>query len=147
MEYARNVLVIKGATHEEIDPQAPTLVISRLASSLVGKTEPVRIAAGSLAFEAYGQEQAAEQFSCNFGLNPGFDRSRDWGRLKITGVGPAGEARIVELEGHPFYVATLFLPQMSSKPDRPHPLIEAFLKAAMAGEKGSGAFFRNVICK
>jgi len=98
----------------------------------VGKTETVRIAAGSLALEAYGQEQAAEQFSCNFGLSPIFDRGLDWGRLRITGVGPAGEARIVELSGHPFYVATLFLPQMSSKPDRPHPLIKAFLKAALA---------------
>ena len=108
------------------------MVISRLASSLVGKTETVKIAAGSLASQAYGREEAAEQFSCNFGLSPGFGRGVDWGRLKIAGVGPTGEARIAELTDHPFYVATLFLPQMSSTPDRPHPLIKAFLRAALA---------------
>jgi len=108
------------------------LVISRLASSLVGKTETIKIAPGSLARDAYAREETAEQFSCNFGLSPGFRRGKDWGRLKITGIGPAGEARIVELMDHPFYVATLFLPQMSSSPNRPHPLIKAFLLAAMA---------------
>ena len=54
------------------------------------------------------------------------------GRLKITGVDVEGEARIVELSDHTFYVATLFLPQVSSKPDRPHPLIVAYLRAAIA---------------
>lgn len=42
-----------------------------------------------------------------------------------------GEARILELPGHPFYVATLFVPQMSSSPERPHPLVVAFLQAAL----------------
>lgn len=38
----------------------------------------------------------------------------------------------MELSDHPFYVATLFLPQVSSKPDRAHPLMVAYLKAALA---------------
>ncbi|MEW6266353.1 MAG: hypothetical protein AB1641_25040 [Thermodesulfobacteriota bacterium] len=52
--------------------------------------------------------------------------------MKVTGVDREGEVRIVELADHPFYVATLFLPQVSSTPDRPHPLIVAYLKAALA---------------
>jgi CTP synthase (UTP-ammonia lyase) len=54
------------------------------------------------------------------------------GQLKITGTDVKGDARIVELTNHPFYVATLFLPQISSKPERPHPLIVAYLRAALA---------------
>jgi CTP synthase (UTP-ammonia lyase) len=53
------------------------------------------------------------------------------GALKITGVDQEGDVRIVELTDHPFYVATLYLPQLSSKLDRPHPLILAFLRAAL----------------
>jgi CTP synthase (UTP-ammonia lyase) len=41
-----------------------------------------------------------------------------------------GEARAVELYAHPFFVATLFQPQLSSSPDKPHPLVTAFVKAA-----------------
>jgi CTP synthase (UTP-ammonia lyase) len=41
------------------------------------------------------------------------------------------DARIVELANHPFYVATLFLPQISSRPERPHPLIVAYLRAVL----------------
>jgi CTP synthase (UTP-ammonia lyase) len=39
---------------------------------------------------------------------------------------------IAELAGHRFYVATLYLPQISSSPDMPHPLIVSYLKAALA---------------
>ena len=38
----------------------------------------------------------------------------------------------MELSGRPFYVATLFVPQMSSRPEKPHPLIVAYLRAALA---------------
>ncbi|MGE5206215.1 MAG: hypothetical protein ACM3PW_11395 [Chlamydiota bacterium] len=41
-----------------------------------------------------------------------------------------GEARAVELVGHPFFVATLFQPQLSSSPEKPHPLLTAFIQAA-----------------
>ena len=41
-----------------------------------------------------------------------------------------GEARIIEIPNHQFFMATLFLPQVSSKPGMPHPLVLSFLKAA-----------------
>ncbi|HEY40542.1 MAG TPA: hypothetical protein G4O18_01640 [Dehalococcoidia bacterium] len=50
--------------------------------------------------------------------------------MRITGVGENGEARIVELDSHPFYMATAFQPHFSSEKDKPHPLIVAYLKAA-----------------
>lgn len=48
------------------------------------------------------------------------------------GVDSNGEVRIVELSNHRFFIATLFVPQLSSSPETPHPLITAYLKAAMA---------------
>ncbi len=50
--------------------------------------------------------------------------------LRISGHDDDGTARIVELPGHPFYLATLFIPQMSSQRENAHPLIVAYLEAA-----------------
>jgi CTP synthase (UTP-ammonia lyase) len=99
---------------------------------LVGKTQVIKIAAGSCAHQAYGLREVTEQFHCNYGLNPEFRDKVGKGQLKITGVDLDGEVRIVELPDHPFYVGTLFLPQISSRPDTPHPLIVAYLRAARA---------------
>ncbi len=52
--------------------------------------------------------------------------------LKIVGVDNRGNARIVELSDHRFFLATLFLPQSSSSAERPHPLIIEYLNAAKA---------------
>lgn len=103
-----------------------------MACSLVGKTQTIKITPGSRAHEAYGEQEVIEEFYCNYGLNPQFRDSVARIQLKITGVDFGGEARIVELSDHPFYVATLFLPQMSSRPGRPHPLIVAYLRVALS---------------
>jgi CTP synthase (UTP-ammonia lyase) len=103
-----------------------------LVCSLVGQSQTIRITPGSKAYQAYGKQEVTEQFHCNYGLNPQFRDKVGTGKLKISGVDIEGEARIVELSDRPFYVATLFLPQVSSRPDRPHPLIIAYLKAALA---------------
>jgi CTP synthase (UTP-ammonia lyase) len=50
----------------------------------------------------------------------------------VSGVGLEGEIRIVELPGHPFFVATLFLPQARSTADRPHPLLAGYAAAVSA---------------
>ena len=87
---------------------------------------------GTLAFQAYGRRQVSEQFACQYGLNPLFRDRIEGGPLRVAGVGPEDEIRIVELSGHPFFVATLFVPQLSSSAHEPHPLIALFLGAAMA---------------
>ncbi len=79
-------------------------------------TQPVRIAIVG----DYNQDSQAEQFRCNYGLNPKYHRQIEAGPLKVAGVGPDGEARIVELSGHFFFLATLFLPQLSSSEGMPH---------------------------
>jgi CTP synthase (UTP-ammonia lyase) len=92
----------------------------------------IKITPGSRADRAYGLREVIEPFHCNYGLNPQFRKKVGTGKLKITGVDLEGEARIVELSDHPYYVATLFLPQISSRSDRPHPLVVAYLRAALA---------------
>jgi CTP synthase (UTP-ammonia lyase) len=126
------VLGIADAEHEESAPRAPTLLISKLPGSLVGKTQAIKILPGTLLHSAYRRDEVTEQFACNFGFNPRFRDKIAGGRLKVTGVGPGGEVRAVEISDHPFYVATLFLPQISSGPGSPHPLIVAYLRAALA---------------
>jgi len=126
------VLGIEDAEHEESAPGAPTLLVSKLASLLAGKTQKIKILPGSIVHRAYGRDEVSEQFACNYGLNPQFQDKIEKGRLKITGVDLYGEVRIVEVLDHPFYVGTLFLPQISSAPGSPHPLIVAYLRAALA---------------
>lgn len=98
----------------------------------MGKAQTIKITRDSQTYQAYRKREVTEQFHCNYGLNPQFRDKVSTGKLKVTGVDLEGEVRIVELSDHPFYVATLFLPQISSRPDRPHPLIVAYLKAALA---------------
>ncbi|MDP2862369.1 MAG: hypothetical protein Q8N95_06220 [Desulfobacterales bacterium] len=126
------MLGIGDAEHEESAPGAPTLLVSKLACSLVGKTQTIKILPGSLLHRAYGRHEVTEQFACNYGFNSQFRDKIEKGKLKITGVDPDGEVRAVEISDHPFYVATLFLPQISSAPETPHPLIVAYLVAALA---------------
>jgi len=73
-----------------------------------------------------------EQFICSYGLNAKFRDEIEKGQLKVAGVDLDGEVRVVELSDHPFFVGTLYQPQISSAPDSPHPLIVAFLRAALA---------------
>ncbi len=128
---------MKNAEHEETAPGAATLLISKLSCSLVGKTQTIKMLPGSLLHRAYGRDEATEQFACNYGFNPQFQHKFEKTELKITGVDLDGEARAVELVNHPFYIGTLFLPQISSTPGSPHPLIIAYLRAALA-RSGSG---------
>lgn len=121
---------IKQAEHEESSPDASTLLISRLSCSLVGTVEPVSLLEGSAARQIYGQNAVHEQFACNYGLNPLYRDVFEGSALRVAGVGPEGEVRLVELTTHPFYLATLFLPQVRSSPGAPHPLIVAYLQAA-----------------
>ena len=106
-------------------------MVSRLACSLAGRSETIRLMAGTRAGRAYGQEEAVEQYRCSYSLNPRYQKAILSGGLRVAGEGPGGEARIVELPAHRFFVATLFLPQLSSTLDKAHPLIVAYLRAAM----------------
>lgn len=86
---------------------------------------------GSQVAAAYGQAEAHEDFRCNYGFNAAFTAHFRNSDLKFVAFDQAGELRAVELPGQRFYAATLFLPQMRSQPGHPHPLISAYLRAAI----------------
>jgi len=70
-----------------------------------------------------------EDFACNYGLNPLYQDRLRTEELRVSGYDEDGAVRIVELSSRPFFIATLFLPQMRSSAEKPHPLMLAYLKA------------------
>lgn len=121
---------IKDAAHAETLSNGSRAFISKLSCSLTGETRTVTISPGSSVFKAYQKETVVEQFNCSYGLNEIYRDAMQNRSMKIVGVDTNGEARVVELAGHRFFIATLFLPQASSNPETPHPLIMAYLNAA-----------------
>jgi CTP synthase (UTP-ammonia lyase) len=136
IEFARNVLGIAGAAHAETSPDSPNLFIRPLSCSLVGKKMRVSVEPGSLAYAAYGRTEAEEVYRCDFGLDPARHELLREGGLHVSGTDAGGEARILELPEHPFFVATLFVPQLSSSVEESHPLVTAFFEAALEGVAG-----------
>jgi CTP synthase (UTP-ammonia lyase) len=91
----------------------------------------IEIIPDTLAYRVYNQTRIKESFSCNYELNIEYKPSLEKAGLKFSGLGQARQARIAELPGKAFYLGTGFLPQLSSSPQKPHPLIVAFLQAAI----------------
>lgn len=89
----------------------------------------------SMAHQIYGRQEIEEEYACGFNLNPDFQHFFEEKGLRIVGRGEDQAARVTELVGHRFFVGTLFLPQFSSREGQPHPLITAFLEAAMEFSK------------
>jgi CTP synthase (UTP-ammonia lyase) len=131
IEYARNLLQFKDAQHAEYDPDASELFISRLVCSLVGREMQLKLVSGSQVAQIYETTQAVERYYCNFGVNPKHVDTLKRGAMKVVGSDAEGEIRVLELPGHPFFIATLFVPQALSKPGSPHPVVKAFLTAAL----------------
>jgi CTP synthase (UTP-ammonia lyase) len=130
VEYARNVLGAEGAEHAETSPEAADLVVTPLSCSLWGQEHRVVLLAGSRAAELYGVESVVEDYFCSYGLSPEYRPRMEDSGLRVSGVDEEGEPRIVELEGHPFFLATLFCFQTRSRADEPHPLVAGFAAAA-----------------
>lgn len=130
IEYARNVLGVADAQHPEYDPYASELFISQLTCSLAGQTMSIHIAPASRTGEIYGKSEVREQYYCDFGLNPAHQERLEEAGLRVAGRDQDGEARVLELPDLRFYVATLFVPQLRSRPGDPHPLLVALLEAA-----------------
>ncbi len=132
LEYARNGLGFREAQSAEYDPDASTLFITELARPLAGRSTRVNLAPGSRAAAIYGALSAKERYECDFGINPDCVDPLREGPVRFTGADSDGELRVLELPDHPFFMGTLFAPQARSTPAQPHPLVTAFLKAALA---------------
>jgi CTP synthase (UTP-ammonia lyase) len=132
VEYARNVLGWADAEHAETAPDAARPVISPLACALVEATGLVRLFPGTRIAAAYGASETTEGYRCRYGLNPEFRAALVAGPLRAAADDATGEVRAVELDGHPFFVATLFQPERAALKGQLAPLVVAFLSACAA---------------
>jgi CTP synthase (UTP-ammonia lyase) len=131
IEYARNVLGWQDAEHAETSPDAQRAVIAPLQCALVEVQGRVRFVPGSRIAAAYGVAEADEGYHCSYGLNPRFQARLLDGPLRATAHDESGDVRAVELDGHPFYVATLFQSERAALRDAVPPLVVAFVRACM----------------
>jgi len=140
IEVARNVLGMADANSAENKPPSGQIVISpvscevanRLPGSpkLSGKVSGLRIRPGSYLHSFYGKEVVTEGFFCNFEVNADFEWAFIEAGFSFVARGERNEPRAMESQAHRFFIATLFQPQLSSEPAKPHPIVVAFLRAA-----------------
>ena len=149
IEYARDVLGLVGANSTEFNTQTPDPIIAlitewkdrggetvvRSEKSDLGGTmrlgsQPARVEAGTLAHQIYGSENISERHRHRFEFNNLYlDRIQAAG-LKVSAFAADDLVEIVELPGHPWFVAVQFHPEFTSNPRDGHPLFSSFVNAA-----------------
>jgi len=131
LEFARNVCGMPQARHAENGPASGAdALITALACSLAGHEATVNLAPGSRIEELIGASRTIEGYHCSYGIAAGhLDLLRAHG-MHFTGFDDDGQVRAAELPGHPFFLATLFQPELAA--DGVHPLIRGFARAAAA---------------
>ncbi|MER5483877.1 hypothetical protein ABT024_11735 [Streptomyces sp. NPDC002812] len=140
LEFARTVCGLDRAAHAENDPataEADAVVVP-LACSLVGHEGTVRVTPGSSAARLLGADRTQARYHCNYGPNPlHLDLLRAHG-MTFTGTDESGDIRIAELAEHPFFLATLFQPELDGDGTRAHPLIAGLAAAAVRHARTGG---------
>jgi CTP synthase (UTP-ammonia lyase) len=141
IECARNVLGIKDADTAENNSGSKNIVIYPVACAvpkrandapkLSGTIPEIQLRPGSYLQSFYMKDTVEEEFFCNFEVNPDYEWAAMEAGFPVVARGPQGEIRAIESPTHLFYIATLFQPQLSSKPKKPHPVVLAFVQAAM----------------
>jgi CTP synthase (UTP-ammonia lyase) len=129
IEFARNALGFAGADHQKSNPKAAIPLISPLGCALAGVKARVHFSQGSLIAKAYNAGESVEEYHCSFGLNSKYLRLLEGSQFCVAAVDDQHEIRAFELDGHPFFVATLFQPEMRSLSAGapPSPLVNAFV--------------------
>jgi CTP synthase len=145
VSFARHVLGLKGANTTEVDPDTPHPIIhllpeQRKVEDLGGTMRlgghDVYIKKPSRAFDIYGTEKIRERHRHRFELNQKYLKRFEEGGMRYTAFSDNGRrAEILELEGHPFYMATQYHPEYVSRPEAPEPIYVAFVGACLKRAK------------
>ncbi len=117
VEHARTLGGIADAAHAEYGPGG-TPVITLLA-------------------RLYGNLVAVEDTTCSYGLAPELQHIAGEHGMRIAATDATGEVRAIERNDHPFFVGTLYQPQLRSASDSPHPVFIGLLDAAHTQVAGS----------
>jgi CTP synthase (UTP-ammonia lyase) len=130
IEFARNVVGLADADHAETAPAGRTLVVDRLACSLIGEERRVTAVPGTRMHSLCGSTPFVGFHWCNFGVAPAYvDRLVEHGLVVGARADDAG-VEAVELPEHSFFVATLFQPQMGAlQTGLLHRILRAFVAA------------------
>ena len=139
VEAVQNLLGIADANTTEVDPQTPHPVVSipedricqndsRGATRMGGSNVALR---DSQMQRIYGTPVVHERHSNRYEINQEYVEPLATHGFKLVGVSAdGGYPEAFELEGHPFYMAVVFHPEYRSRPNQPHPLFTALLRAA-----------------
>jgi len=147
-EYARNVAEMEGANSTEFDIETPYPVIDLLPEQKevadLGGTmrlgaDPIKLHADTRAREMYGEaviyERHRHRYEVNNLLRKKITNARAdgaGGALVVSGTSPDERlVEVIELDEHPFFVASQFHPEFKSRPERPAPLFRDFIAAAL----------------
>jgi CTP synthase len=151
IEFARNVCGLEDANSSEFDPATPHPVIdllpeqknvTDLGGSMRLGAQPCHLVPGTRAAQVYeGAPVVYERHRHRYEVNPAYHEALSSGGLVFSGLSPDGRlVEIIELEGHPFFMAGQFHPELKSRPTRPHPLFRDFVGAVREhalGEAGT----------
>ncbi len=145
IEFARNVCKLEKANSFEFDQETKHPVIhlmpdqekiTDLGGTMRLGAYPCILEKDSLSHKAYGEKEISERHRHRYELNNQFREILTKAGLKLAGLSPDGRlVEIVELEGHPWFVAVQFHPELKSKPTKAHPLFRDLVKAALKYRK------------
>ncbi|AIE85056.1 CTP synthase [Fimbriimonas ginsengisoli] len=149
IEFARNVCGLEGANSEEMVADAPYPVIHLLpeqkhvtdkgASMRLG-SYPCNLVNGTLAAQLYGSNRIEERHRHRYEVNNDFREKLQQHGMAISGVSPDYRlVEMIEVPSHPFFIATQAHPEFRSRPNRPHPLFEGLVRAAVLRRASVGA--------
>ncbi|HEY1538556.1 MAG TPA: CTP synthase [Solirubrobacteraceae bacterium] len=141
MEFARSLAGMDGANSTEFDPETPHPVIDLLPEQKevtdLGGTmrlgaDPVKIHADTRARELYGEAVIYERHRHRYEVNLFLRKRLEAAGLIVSGTSPDERlVEMIELDEHPFFVASQFHPEFKSRPERPAPLFREFVGAAL----------------
>jgi CTP synthase len=141
MEFARHRVGMEGANSTEFDPETPHPVIDLLPEQKevtdLGGTmrlgaDPVKIHPDTRARELYGEAVIYERHRHRYEVNLFLRKRLEAAGLIVSGTSPDERlVEMIELDDHPFYVASQFHPEFKSRPERPAPLFRDFVGAAL----------------
>jgi CTP synthase len=155
IEYARNVVGLKGASSSEFDPDTEFPVIATMAEQveIIDKQEmggtmrlglyEAALQPGSIVEELYGEPVISERHRHRYEVNNHYRDQIEAAGMVFSGLSPNRElVEFVELprETHPFYVGTQAHPELRSRPNRPHPLFRGLVAAARDRQDASRLF-------
>lgn len=141
IEFARNVLGLDGAHSAEINPSTNHPIIDLLPEQKdiedLGGTlrlglQACKLVEGSIAYEAYQDKVVYERHRHRYEFNNHYRQDMEKEGFVFSGTSPDGRlVEIIELKDHPWFVASQFHPEFTSRPTRPQPLFRDFVGASL----------------